>query len=53
MNLVGRMSYGERLDTDLGDPDTGNRNPNGITRFQSIMVSEDQYRKIDEDKRGI
>ena len=32
VNLVGRMSLGERLDTDLGKPDTEKRNLNGITR---------------------
>ena len=37
VNLVGRMSPGERLYTDLGEPDTDKRNPNGITRRQSIM----------------
>ena len=31
------------LDTDLEDPDTDKRNPNGITRCQSMMVNEDQY----------
>ena len=38
------MSLGERLDTDLGDPDTNKRNPNGITRCQSMMINEDQHR---------
>ena len=36
------MSLGERLDTDLGEPETDKRNPNGITRCQSVMVSEVQ-----------
>ena len=45
VNLVGRMSLGERLDTDLGEPDTDKRNPNGITRCQSMMVNEDQHRE--------
>ena len=40
---MGRMSLGERLDTDLGEPDTDKRNPNGITRCQSMMVNEDQH----------
>ena len=31
------------MDTDLEDPDTDKRNPNGITRCQSMMVNEDQY----------
>ena len=39
------MSLGERLDTDLGEPDTDKRNPNGITRCQSMMVNEDQHRE--------
>ena len=43
VNLVGRMSLGERLDTDLGEPDTGKSIPNGITRYQSMMVNEDQH----------
>ena len=43
VNLVGRMSLGERLDTDLGEPDTDKRNPNGIARCQSMMVNEDQH----------
>ena len=38
------MSLGERLDTDLEDPDTDKRNPNGITRCQSMMINEDQHR---------
>ena len=37
------MSLGERLDTDLGEPDTGKSIPNGITRYQSMMVNEDQH----------
>ena len=40
---MGRMSLGERLDTDLGEPETDKRNPNGITRCQSVMVNEDQH----------
>ena len=40
---MGRISLGERLDTDLGDPDTDKRNPNGITRCQSMMINEDQH----------
>ena len=43
VNLVGRISFGERLDKDPGEPDTGKRNPNGITRSQSMMVNEDQH----------
>ena len=43
VNLVGRMSLGERLDTDLGEPDTDKRNPNGIARCQPMMVNEDQH----------
>ena len=39
------MSLGERLDTDLGEPDTEKKNPNGITRCQSMMVNEDQHRE--------
>ena len=39
------MSLGERLGTDLGEPDTDKRNPNGITRCQSMMVNEDQHRE--------
>ena len=39
------MSLGERLDTDLGEPDTDKRNPNGITICQSMMVNEDQHRE--------
>ena len=45
VNLVGKMSLGERLDTDLGEPDTEKRKPNGITRCQSMMVNEDQHRE--------
>ena len=45
VNLVGRMSLGERLDTDLGEPDTDKRNPNGITRCRSMMVNKDQHRE--------
>ena len=45
VNLVGRMSLGERLDTDLGEPGTEKRKPNGITRCQSVMVKEDQHRE--------
>ena len=45
VNLVGRMSLGEILDIDLEEPDTDKRNPNGITRCQSMMVNEDQHRK--------
>ena len=37
------MSLGERLDIDLGEPDTDKRNPDGITRCQSMMVNEDQH----------
>ena len=33
------------MDTDLGEPDTDKRNPNGITRCQSITVNEDQHRE--------
>ena len=29
------------MDTDFQDPDTDKRNPNGITRCQSMMVNED------------
>ena len=39
------MSLGERLDADLGEPDTDKRNPNGIARCQSMMVNEDQHRE--------
>ena len=39
------MSLGERLDTDLGGPDTDKRNADGITRCQSMMVNEDQHRE--------
>ena len=39
------MSLGERLDTDIGEPDTDKRNPNGITRCQSVMANEDQHRE--------
>ena len=39
------MSLGEILNIDLGEPDTDKRNPNGITRCQSMMVNEDQHRK--------
>ena len=42
---MGRMSLGERLDTDLGEPDTDKRNPNGITRCRSMMVNKDQHRE--------
>ena len=35
----------ERLDTDLGHPDTDKRNPNEITRCQSMMVKEDQHQE--------
>ena len=38
------MSLGEKVNTDLGDPDTDKRNPNGITTCQSMMVNEDQHR---------
>ena len=44
VNLVERVSCGERLDTDLGDRDT-DRNPNGITICHSMMVYEDQHRE--------
>ena len=37
------MSFGERFDTDLADSDTDKKNPNVITRCQSMMVNEDQY----------
>ena len=43
VNLVGRMSLGEKLDTDLGQPDTDKRNLNGIARCQPMMVNEDQH----------
>ena len=43
INFVGRMSLGERLDTDLTYSDTGKMNQNGITRCHSMMVSENQY----------
>ena len=33
------------MDTDLGEADTDKRNPNGITRCQSITVNEDQHRE--------
>ena len=46
VNLVGRMSLGERLDADLGEPDTDKRNPKGITRCQSMMVNEDQHCEV-------
>ena len=39
------MSLGERLDTDLGEADTDKKNPNRITRCQSMMVNEDQHRE--------
>ena len=45
VNLVGRMSLGERFDTDLEEPYTYKQNPNGITRCQSMMVDEDQHRE--------
>ena len=45
VKLVRRMSPGERLDTGLGEPDSDKRNPDGITRCQSLMVSEDQHRE--------
>ena len=32
------------MDKDLGDPDTDKRNQNGITRWQLMMVNEDQHR---------
>ena len=38
------MSLDERLDTDLGEPDTDKKNPSGITRCQSMIVNEDQHR---------
>lgn len=43
VNLAGRMSLGDRLDTDPGVLDTNTKNPNGITRCLSIMVNEDQH----------
>ena len=43
VNLVGRMSLGEKLDTDLGQPDNDKRNLNGIARCQPMMVNEDQH----------
>ena len=43
VNLVGRMSLRERFDTDLGEPGTDKRNPNGIARCQPMMVNEDQH----------
>ena len=43
VRLVGRMSLGDRLDADLGDPDTDKVNQNRITRCQSMMVNEDQH----------
>ena len=45
VNLAGRMSFGERFDTDLADSDTDKKNPNVITRCQSMMVNEDHYRE--------
>ena len=39
------MSLGERLDADLGEPDTDKRNPNGIIRCRSMMVNKDQHRE--------
>ena len=43
INFVGRMSLRERLDTDLTYSDIEKMNQNGITRCQSMMVSENQY----------
>ena len=43
MNLVGRMSLGDRLHADLGDADTDKANQNRITRCQSMMVNEDLH----------
>ena len=43
VNLAGRMSLGDRLDTDPGVLDTNTKNANGITRCLSIMVNEDQH----------
>ena len=40
---MGRISVGERLDTDFGEPDTDKKSLNGITRCQSMMVNEDQH----------
>ena len=45
VKLVGRMSFGERLDTDLADSDTDKKNLNVMTRCQSMMINEDQYRE--------
>ena len=38
------VSLGERLDTDLGDPDTIKTSPNEIKRCQSIIINDDQHR---------
>ena len=42
VSLLGRISFGERLDAGLGDQDNDKRNPNGITKFQQMIVNEDQ-----------
>lgn len=45
VNLVGRLSLGERLDADLVDVGTDKRNPNGITRCLSMTVNKDQHQE--------
>ena len=39
------MSFGERFDTDLADSHTDKKNLNVMTRCQSMMINEDQYRE--------